>query len=338
MHIDAEHVDARRWQLITINGDEYDGTSVTAAGMVYPHIVHLYSATFDYNGVHARTIGEVLAAQPIGLSGTLHFDAQPPGQPAWTVNARIDGDLAQLALDADITEPFAAAFHGEIRRSHQPLALAWPCAGAAVSNWPPGTPAMRSASSPPALRSRAITTAFAPRAALDPPGLHAGPLDADFSGSYNARVLTVARLRLRHAASGAIADAQGSVTVVAGGPLLDLRGEWSQFRWPLAAAEAPIHSEHGNYTLQGLRPYAISAQGELRAGDAPPLQVGAARPACAPVPSPPTAPRSRRWARIRSCPASCAGRPRPPGSCGATSAISMSRSCVPASPDGSALA
>jgi hypothetical protein len=48
-------------------------------------------AAFDYNGVHARTSGEVRASSPIGLAGTLHFDAQPPGQPAWTVNARIDG-------------------------------------------------------------------------------------------------------------------------------------------------------------------------------------------------------------------------------------------------------
>ena len=272
MHIDAEHVDARRWQLITINGDEYDGTSVTAAGMVYPHIVHLYSATFDYNGVHARTFGEVRAAQPIGLSGTLHFDAQPPGQPAWTVNARIDGDLAQLALDADITEPFTAAFHGQIRD----LTSHWRWRGRAqvrhfeLAAWNAGNALGVITAS---LALEGDHDGFRAQGSLDPPGLHAGPLDADFSGSYKARVLTVARLRLRHAASGAIADAQGSVTVVAGGPLLDLRGEWSQFRWPLAAAEAPIHSARGNYTLQGLRPYAIGAQGELRAGAAPPLQV-----------------------------------------------------------------
>jgi translocation and assembly module TamB len=272
MHVDAEHADARRWQLITINGDEYDGSSVAASGTVYPHIVHLYSGSFEYNGVHARTIGEVRAAQPIGLRGTLHFDAQPPGQPAWTVNARIDGDLARLALDADITEPFAAAFHGDIRD----LTSHWRWRGQAqvrhfeLAAWNAGNGLGVITAS---LAMEGDHDGFRAQGSVDPPGLHAGPLDADFSGSYKAHVLTVARLRLRHAASGAIADAQGSVTVVAGGPLLDLRGEWTQFRWPLAAAEAPIHSARGNYTLQGLRPYAIGAQGELRAGQLPPLQV-----------------------------------------------------------------
>ena len=114
---------------------------------------------------------------------------------------------------------------------------------------------------------------FRAQGTLEPPGLSAGAFDADFSGSYHARVLTIARLRLRHAASGAIADAQGSVTVMAGGPRLDLRGEWTQFRWPLAAADAPIHSERGGYTLQGQRPYALSAQGQLRAASGPELQI-----------------------------------------------------------------
>src|ERR1700728_83784 len=272
MHIDAEHVDARRWQLITINGDEYDGSSVAAAGTVYPHIVHLYSGSFEYNGVHARTIGEMHASQPIGLRGTLHFDAEPPGQPAWTVNARIDGDLARLALDADVTDPFAAAFHGDIRD----LTSHWRWRGQAqvrhfeLAAWNAGNGLGVITAS---LAMEGDHDGFRAQGSVDPPGLHAGSLDADFSGSYKARVLTVARLRLRHAASGAIADAQGSVTVVAGGPLLDLRGERTQVRWPLAAAEAPIHSARGNYTLQGLRPYAIGAQGEVRAGELPPLQV-----------------------------------------------------------------
>jgi translocation and assembly module TamB len=272
MHIDAEHVDARRWQLITINGDEYDGSSASAAGMVYPQIVHLYSGAFDYNGVHARTFGEVRASLPIGVSGTLHFDAQPPGQPAWTVNARIDGNLAQLALDADITEPFAADFHGDIRD----LTSHWRWRGKAqvrhfeLAAWNAGNALGVITAS---LTLEGDHDGFRAQGSVEPPGLHAGALDADFSGRYKARVLTVSRLRLRHATSGAIADAQGSVTVAAGGPLLDLRGEWVQFRWPMAAADAPIHSARGNYTLQGLRPYTLGAQGELRAGELPPLQV-----------------------------------------------------------------
>jgi translocation and assembly module TamB len=272
MHIDAEHADAQRWQLITINGDEFDGTSANAAGMVYPQSVRIFSGAFDYNGVHARTSGEVRAALPIGLSGVLHFDAQQPGQPAWTVNARIAGNLALLGLDADFSEPFAADFQGDIRdltghwhwRGHSQVRRfelsAWN-AGNALGVITAG------------LMLEGDRDGFRAQGPVDAPGLKAGELSADFSGRYHARVLTVSRLRLRHAASGAIADAQGSVTLLAGGPRLDLRGEWTQFRWPLASADAPIHSERGNYTLQGLRPFALTAQGELRAAELPPLQI-----------------------------------------------------------------
>ena len=272
MRIDVGNADAQRWQLITISGQPYEGTSVSAAGMVYPQNIRLYAGAFDYNGVHARTSGEVRAARPIGLTGVLHFDAQPPGQPAWTVNARIDGDLAQLALDADFTEPFAADFHGDIRD----LTGHWRWRGQSqvrrfeMAAWNAGNAlGVISAS----LTLEGDRGGFRAQGTVDPPGLAAGALNADFSGRYSARVLTVSRLRLRHAASGAIADAQGSITLIAGGPLLDLRGEWNQLRWPLASAEAPIHSERGSYTLQGLRPYALTASGELQTAALPALQI-----------------------------------------------------------------
>jgi len=273
MHIDAGNVAAAHWQLITINGAQYEGDALSAAGTVYPAYVRLLAATFDYNGVHARTSGMVRAAQPIGLTGALHFDAQVPGQPAWTVNAHIDGNLARLALDADISEPLAADFHGALTD----LTGHWRWRGQSqvrrfeLSAWNAGN-ALGVITATLALEGD--SSGFQAQGTVTPPGLAAGALDADFSGRYAARVLTVSRLRLRHAASGAIADAQGSVTIAAGGPRLDLHGEWTGFRWPLAATEAPIHSERGSYTLSGLRPYALAAQGELRAGTLPALQVG----------------------------------------------------------------
>ena len=272
MHISAEHAEAQRWQLITINGDEFDGNSASAVGAVYPQYVALYAGAFDYNGVHTRTSGEIRAALPIGLSGVLHVDAQPPGQPAWTVNARIDGNLERLALDADVSEPFAADFHGDIRD----LTGHWRWHGQTqvrrfeLAAWNAGS-ALGVISASLALEGD--RSGFQAQGTVDPPGLSAGALNADFSGRYSARVLTVSRLRLQHAGSGAIADAQGTVTVAAGGLRLDLRGEWTQFRWPLAAADAPLRSERGSYTLQGLRPYALTAQGELRAAALPALQI-----------------------------------------------------------------
>ena len=272
MRIDAGHADAQHWQLITVNGDDFEGTSGSASGMVYPQRVRLYAGAFDYYGAHARVSGEVRASRPIGLAGTLHFDAQPPGQPAWTVNARIDGTTALLGLDADITEPFAADFHGDIRdltshwrwRGHSQVRRFEPAA------WNAGDKLGVITAS---LAIEGDRSGFRAQGSVEPPGLHAGPLTAEFSGRYAAHVLTVSRLRLRHAASGAVADAQGTITLEDGRPHLDLRGEWAQFRWPLAAAEAPIHSARGNYTLQGLAPFALTAQGELRTAELPPMQV-----------------------------------------------------------------
>jgi translocation and assembly module TamB len=272
MRVDAAHAEAQRWQLVTVNGDEFSGTAATAAGMVYPQSVRVYVGTFDYSGVHVRTSGEVRAANPIGLVGTVHVDAQPPGQPAWTVNARLEGSLDLLALDADITEPFAADFHGDIRdltthwrwRGHSQVRRFEPSA------WNAGD-ALGVITGTLALEGD--RSGFRAQGSVEPAGLRAGPLSADFSGRYSARVLSISRLRLRHAGSGAVADAQGSISLETGRPQLDLRGEWAQFRWPLSAAEAPIHSARGHYTLQGLAPFALTAEGELHAGELPQLQV-----------------------------------------------------------------
>ena len=287
MHIDAEHASAEHWQLITIGGEQYQGTALSAAGMVFPDRVRVLGGEFEYNGVHTRTSGVVRAARSIGLTGVVHIDAQPQGQPPqgqppqgqppqgqppWTINAHFDGNLARLALDTDITEPFAAVFHGEATD----LTGHWHWRGQSqvrrfeMSAWNAGD-ALGVMTAELALQGD--YSGFRAQGTLVAPGLGAGPLNADFSGRYGAGVLTVSRLRLRHAASGAIADAQGSVTLASGGPRLDLRGEWTQFRWPLQSADAPIHSARGSYTLQGLRPYALSAQGELRAADLPALQI-----------------------------------------------------------------
>jgi translocation and assembly module TamB len=272
MHIDAEHATAAHWQLITISGEQYQGSALSAAGMVFPDTVRVLGGDFVYNGVHTRTSGVVRAARPIALAGVVHIDAQPQAQPPWTINAHFEGNLARLALDTDVTEPFAAVFHGEAID----LTGHWRWRGQSqvqrfeMSAWNSGD-ALGVMSA--ALALEGDHSGFRAQGTLDVPGLAAGPLNADFSGRYGAGVLSVSRLRLRHAASGAIADAQGSITLASGGPRLDLRGEWTQFRWPLQSADAPIHSAHGTYTLQGLRPYAITAQGELRAGELPALQV-----------------------------------------------------------------
>jgi len=98
-------------------------------------------------------------------------------------------------------------------------------------------------------------------------------LSTDFDGSWHGRVLSISSWRLHEPLSGTSVEAHGSVEVVAGGPRLDLSGAWSHFRWPLADAQAVSHSERGSYTLAGIRPFALSTQGDLQIGQLPSMQI-----------------------------------------------------------------
>jgi translocation and assembly module TamB len=272
VRIEAEHADVQHWQLITTSGDALDATGVTAAATVYTKSVRVYSSTLEYNGVHVRASGQVRAANPIGVAGSVHLDAHFDRQPPWTVNARMDGDLARLAIDADITEPFAARFRG----SALDLTSHWHWQGHSqlqrleLSAWDAGD-ALGSITA--SLELTGDHSGFVARGTVDAPGLRAGALDTELSGNWHGRILNISSWHLRHPGSGASADVHGSVGVVPGGPQLDLSGTWSQFRWPLADSAAPVHSDHGAFTLQGLRPFALSSEGLLRAGSLPALPI-----------------------------------------------------------------
>ena len=272
MRIDADHVDVDRWQMVLPSGDEYDTLRASASATLLEKVIHVYSGSFDFEDAHVRTSGDILAAQSTGVVGTLHVDAQPENQPAWTVNARMVGNMVQMALDANFAEPFAASFHGQIEN----LTSNWHWQGHSLvrrfdlSAWNAGHALGLITGK---LQLDGDHTGFHALGAVDPPGLRSGPLDAQFTGSYHARVLTVSQIRLHHPSSGTILEGAGSVTIVPGGPKLDLHGNWNHFRWPLAASDAPFHSEHGVFTLQEVRPFAYATTADLRVDNMAPLQI-----------------------------------------------------------------
>ena len=276
MRIMADRVAVQRWQLIATNGVELDATAVSASGAVYPQSARIYAGALEFRGVHLRTSGEVRAAASIGLTGDLHADAQPQGQPPWTVNARVDGNLAHLNVDARVSEPFAAEFHGEADE----LTSRWHWQGRSelrrldLTLWRLGN-GLGLINGP--LELQGDREGFRARGTLTALGLHAGAIQTDFAGSFRAPVLTITRLGLRHAASGAFAQAQGSVRISAGGAQLDLHGDWSHFRWPLGSADAPVSSERGRYSLRGSHVFDLTAQGELRFAAVPPITIAALR-------------------------------------------------------------
>jgi translocation and assembly module TamB len=272
----ANRIVVDRWQLITTNGVELESSALSIAGVVYPESIRIYAASLDYRAVHLRTSGELRAALSLALTGDLHADAQPQGQPPWTVNARFDGSLAHLGFDLRVSEPFAAEFHGSVDE----LTSRWHWQGRSelrrldLTVWHMGN-GLGLISGP--LEASGDRDGFHAQGALTPQAWHAGALQTEFAGSFSAPVLTVGLFRVRHAASGASAQAQGTISWAPGGPWLDLSGDWNHFRWPLAAADARAQSEHGRYHLKGAHAYDIETDGELHVGALPAITIGSLR-------------------------------------------------------------
>ena len=86
-----------------------------------------------------------------------------------------------------------------------------------------------------------------------------------FDGKYAAKHVDIRSATVAHAASGARASVKGGVDIVKGGPKLDLSGQWTQFRWPLADNTPAFSSARGNFTLAGLKPWAVKGDGLVSA-------------------------------------------------------------------------
>ncbi len=257
--------------LTPVGGRDYDIGGLTAGGVVHPYSIRIYTGALTYSGLDIQANGEVLAARPYGLRGTLRLAMHPERQPAWAADASIDGNLDRLAVTGAITEPMAADFSGDATT----LTSGWHWNGRAnikrfdLQAWGGGN-ALGIVTG--TLDVEADRSGFRARGPLTAPGLKAGPLQVDFAGNYAARVVGVDRLQLLHRPSGTQLSAAGTIGIVTDGPQLELRGGWQQLRWPLADAAAPVHSARGQYTLSGRWPFALAASGDLRVNDLPGLQ------------------------------------------------------------------
>jgi translocation and assembly module TamB len=271
MSIVADGVSADHGRLIVPNGYELDADQLAASGVLHTRSIRIFGGKLNYQGAQLSADGTVRAAASIGLNGALRMAISPKGQPVYTANAHIDGDLARLAVTGGFTEPFAADFRGEAGETG-----GWHLAGNShvqrfdLGAWGLGNPLGIITG---ALAVRLDQTGFTARGALTPPGLKSGPLEVDFGGTYGERVLHIAHLSLHHAAAGATLTAKGSVGIEPGGPRLDLAGDWRSFRWPLTRADAELHSGGGTYQLRGVRPFELTAEGDLHAGHLPALQI-----------------------------------------------------------------
>jgi translocation and assembly module TamB len=271
MSIVADGVSVDHGRLIVPSGFELSADRLAASGVLHTRDIRVYGGKLDYQGAQLSADGTVRAAASLGLTATLRMALAPAGRPNWTANAHIDGNLASLAVSGAFTEPFAADFRGEAGETG-----GWHLAGNShvqrfdLAAWGIGNPLGIITG---ALAVRLDSHGFTARGNLTPPGLKSGALDVDFGGTYGERVVHVAHLSLHHPAAGATLTAKGSVGIEPGGPRLDLTGDWRNFRWPLIRADADLHSSGGTYQLRGLRPFELTAEGDLHAGGLPAMQI-----------------------------------------------------------------
>src|SRR5262249_31572376 len=155
-----------------------------------------------------------------GIEGEGHLEWKPAGQPGWSVAGTARGDLNALKLTAHSLSPFRADFTGQaLDLTHR-----WHITGDAnVENFD-----LRAWGMPGPLgltRARLAVAwdgdGFSGKGKVDPTGLHAGPFDAEFDGSFADRVLTARHMEARHP-SGAHAVGSGTFAIVPNGPRLNL--------------------------------------------------------------------------------------------------------------------
>ena len=270
MTIRIGHAKVGKAVLVVPDGTRLTGTDISGSALLRHRDIRFYEAHLQMGEVHFDASGTLHASDPLRLSATGEITWQPPGQPAWRMTATTAGDLDKLPISGRFLTPFQSDVSGEMLD----LTHDWHWRGEAVVQdfdlraWHL-TGALGAISGKLALSGAGKT--FTARGSLVPAGLKVGSFDVRFDGSYSKDVLTASRIDIAHPASGAHAIASGAIGIVAGGPRLDLKGSWRDFRWPLAGASVPFRSGAGTFELSGLRPYDFRTTGLAQIEELAPL-------------------------------------------------------------------
>ncbi len=255
------------------NGFRLDATDINGAAVVRHRVIRFFQAEGLLGGeARVSAIGDLIAADPLGLEVKGRILWSPAGQPAWTVAGSARGDLNILHLVAHTDSPFRADLSGQALD----LTNQWHWVGDAVVRdfnlraW--GLSDLLG-SITGHLAGSGDATGFSAHGPVNPTGLRAGLFQGQFSGSYADRVLTARHVELRHSGSGALLRGAGTIGI--DGPRLDVSGEVSNFRWPLVGRDPALSGASGSFTLTGVLPYRVHASGSARAAGLPlmPLEV-----------------------------------------------------------------
>jgi len=267
LSIGAERADVKSLVIGAPNGTRVEFNDIHAAGIVGHKIIRIFEANLVYGYLHSRAIGELRAAKTMKLRGEVTTRMIIEGQPEWLWDASFDGDLDKLPISGKLQTPFRSDVQGELLE----MASNFHWIGKAqVYNFDlqafGGGDALGIISGPLDLRGE--MNAFHAKGPLAIPGLGFGPFDVGFDGMYEQGVVNATHYELTHRATRSHAEGAGTIQAVDGGPKLDLAGTWRGVRWPLIqrfTAETPqlFSTPEGKYTLAGIWPYALTANGDL---------------------------------------------------------------------------
>jgi len=271
--INAEQGRVGSATLTVPNGFRLDASDINGAAVVRHHVIRFFQAEGLLAGeARVSAIGDLIAADPVGLEVKGRILWSPAGQPAWTVAGSARGDLNILHVVAHTDSPFRADVSGQALD----LTNQWHWIGDAVVRdfnlraWGVSGPL---GSITGHLAGSGDATSFSAHGPVNPTGLRAGLFQAQFSGSYADRVLTARHVEVRHSGSGALLRGAGTIGI--DGPRLDVSGEVSNFRWPLVGRDPALSGASGTFTLAGVLPYRVRLSGSARAAGLPlmPLEV-----------------------------------------------------------------
>jgi translocation and assembly module TamB len=272
--INAEDAQVGSARLTVYNGFHLDLSDIRGAALIRHHYIRCFGIDGRLEGAQINALGTLRAADPLGMEVKAHLDWTPAGQPPWTLAASARGDLDALHVVGHVTSPFRADFSGQALT----LTSHWHWAADAVVQsfdlraWDVNSPL---GSITGHLAGTGDERGFTAHGPVNPTGLRAGVFEVQFDGNYAAHALNARSMEARHVASGARATAAGTIAIVEHGPRLDLKGEWSDFRWPLAGRDPAVRSPAGAFTLSGLLPYQVQLRGRGRAAELPEMTLEA---------------------------------------------------------------
>lgn len=272
--INAEDAQVSDVKLTVYNGFHLAADHIRGAAVIRHHSIRFFGIEGNLEDAHISALGTLRATDPLGMDVKAHIDWAPAGQPTWTLAGSARGDLDSLSIVGHLTSPLRADVTGQaLDLTHH-----WHWVGdAAVQSFDLRAFGVSSplGSITGHVAGSGDESGFSAHGPVNPTGLRAGVFDAQFTGSYATRVLSAQHIELRHVGSGARASGSGTIGIVDHGPRLDLKGEWTDFRWPLVGREAAVRSAAGTFTLSGLMPYQVHLSGRGRAAELPEMTVEA---------------------------------------------------------------